>query len=48
MNVLANRAMVCMCEHILYDAITLLQTIPRLTGVKDLSPGGQPTASVCL
>lgn len=48
MNVMANRAMVCMCEHILYDAITLLQTTPKLTGAEDLSPGGQATASVCL
>lgn len=48
MNVMANRAMVCMCEHSLYYAITLLQTIPKLTGLEDLSSGEQATTSVCL
>lgn len=47
MNVTANRAMDLMYEHILYDAVTLLQTIPKLTGVEDLSFGGQASASVC-
>lgn len=39
--------MVCLYEHVHYDTITLLQMIPKLTGVEELSRGGQATVSAC-